>query len=158
MSFGHWSMLSHLFSAFRRDGVRKMHTVGPSLQKSLLRILDSCDNAVLAKAPKANDSMKIVISAYSKDYITSYAEFVHRSVSSMGGKSKELHMIRYLLKRWTVLSSPFVHKKSRTQLERRTFKREIFAFGLNSEQQKLLTWYLRRNAPPGLDFIFEIQV
>lgn len=55
------------------------------------------------------------------------------------------------LERWTVLSSPFVHKVARTQLERRTGAWELQVEGLHAEEVKeRVIWYLRRIIPANL--------
>lgn len=52
--------------------------------------------------------------------------------------------------RWTVLSSPHVHKTSQTQFERRTHRRLFVVYGLHAELAKKLIWYGKIHAPPDI--------
>jgi small subunit ribosomal protein S10 len=52
------------------------------------------------------------------------------------------------IERWTVLSSPFVHKTARTQFERRTHRRVLLLAGIHDRSVlERLTWYLGRHVP-----------
>ncbi|KIM37445.1 hypothetical protein M413DRAFT_77168, partial [Hebeloma cylindrosporum] len=51
---------------------------------------------------------------------------------------------------WTVLRSPFVHKKSQENFERKTHKRAIKAWDADPEVVHRWITYLRANAMPGV--------
>lgn len=95
-------------------------------------------------------SMNIVISAFSKAYIGIYADFIKRTIHNSGGICLEHRLPKYELKRWTVLSSPFIHKKARSQFERRTYKRILNVYNINGDGCQKLVWYICRNSPPGI--------
>lgn len=81
--------------------------------------------------------------------LDSFTEFVTGVVRAMGLRiASGPAALSPQMTRWTVLSSPFVHKTARTQFERRTHGRALEVEGINSRAlQERLVWYLKRNAP-----------
>lgn len=59
--------------------------------------------------------------------------------------------------RWTVLSSPFVHKTARTQLERREHEKAVQFEGIwNEEICAKFLWYLKRHVPNEVELILKV--
>lgn len=94
--------------------------------------------------------MSLMVGLHSSDRILIglYAAFIRNTVGNAGGHAREPHVCRYHNKKWTVLSSPFIHKKARSQFELRTYSRIVEIFGIGSTTAKFLSWYIVRNSPP----------
>ncbi len=61
------------------------------------------------------------------------------------------------LEKWTVLSSPFVHKTARTQFERRTAEKGLQMEGIETEEcRERIIWWVKRIVPDDVEL--EIQV
>lgn len=129
----------------------------------IVRILTKCKMGLGSEphttvARSKEKSMSVALYSYSKQFIHMYASFIRKTIENTPkGRSLESKTTGYDLKRWTVLSSPFVHKKARTQFERRRYFRDIAIYDVSSEGCKRLAWYFWRNAPPGINMDIEIE-
>lgn len=101
---------------------------------------------------------EICLKSINRDLLGIYSSFVKQTVSNAGGLTKEQPVPRYELKRWTVLSSPFIHKKARTQLERRVYPKIFEIYNMDLNACKTLLWYISRNAPPSIDITAKIRI
>ena len=60
--------------------------------------------------------------------------------------------------RWTVLSSPFVHKTARTQFERRTHCSAMEIDGIwREEVGAKFIWYIKSHAPNEIDLQIKVR-
>jgi ribosomal protein S10 len=57
-------------------------------------------------------------------------------------------MLPLRIQKWSVLSSPHVHKTAWTQLERRTYARGVSIRGLQGDALKRYWWYIQQHCPP----------
>lgn len=106
----------------------------------------SCSHKSLMHA-----KMRIGLDSTNKDLAGVFASFIKMTVLNCRGVAKESKVTGYNLKRWTVLSSPFAHKKARTQFEKRTYQRIIDVATESHDLNKTLIWYFWRNAPPSIN-------
>lgn len=61
------------------------------------------------------------------------------------------------IKRWSVIKSPFIHKVSFAQYEKRYTKNIMTIKNINSQQlAQLIIWYILKQCPPGISFKFDI--
>lgn len=60
------------------------------------------------------------------------------------------------LKKWSVLSSPFVHKTAFTQLERRHYSCSLNVYNLSENLYSKIVWYVTHNSPPNVHFYYNI--
>lgn len=102
------------------------------------------------QAPKVK-SIEFQLRSIDRIMLDAYSKFITLTTQNMGGIANNPTSLPRQIERWTVLSSPFVHKTSRTQFERRTHERLVQCFNLHDELVGRLLWYVRMNAPPDVD-------
>ena len=108
------------------------------------------ENSLAKKTSESPYALDLdICSSVDRRLVSGFSEFASKAVQAMGmtlaaGPS----VFEPKIERWTVLSSPFVHKTARTQFERRVHRQSMRIEGIWSEQicSKLI-WYLRRNSP-----------
>lgn len=59
-------------------------------------------------------------------------------------------------KRWSILSSPFIHKAAFTQFEQRHHKCSLICYNLSEKLYSKLLWYVAHNSPPNVHFYFKL--
>lgn len=102
--------------------------------------------------------MRLCLKSVNHELLSIYNSFIKKTIINAGGLSRQISIKRYELKRWTVLSSPFVHKKARTQFERRIYPSTLEVYNLDKEKCKTLLWYIMRNSPPNIDIEGNIKM
>lgn len=60
-------------------------------------------------------------------------------------------------KRWSILSSPFVHKVAFTQFERRRHSRYFKCYGISPSLYSKIVWYIKANAPMDVNLFFKLH-
>ena len=92
-------------------------------------------------------------SCVDKRLVAAFSGFVVETVKALGMEvSKGPAPLAPKITRWTVLSSPFVHKTARTQLERREHGNALRIDGVWGEEiGAKLVWYLRKHVPNELE-------
>lgn len=128
-----------------------------SLLKDALRVLKETPLSVIASSKAAQTTpskygiLMRLTSCTNRELLQPISQHLGGVLAEMGLRVVSLRPVAGKLERWTLLSSPFVHKTARTQVERRTGAWELRVEGLNSEEVKeRLIWYLRRMIPANL--------
>lgn len=90
---------------------------------------------------------KIIINSYNKSTLDAYCELAKRVF--MDGKASHVSIQNQAMKvkKWTVLSSPHVHKTSRDQFERRIHTSIVSIYDMMDQNILRLVWYLRLHTP-----------
>lgn len=88
-------------------------------------------------------------SCVDKRLVSSFTSFACKAAEFMGFTlSRGPAPLEPKYDRWTVLSSPFVHKTARTQFERREHCHVVTFEGLwGEEAASKFVWYLKRHVP-----------
>ncbi|OAD73402.1 hypothetical protein PHYBLDRAFT_125051 [Phycomyces blakesleeanus NRRL 1555(-)] len=79
-----------------------------------------------------------------------YADFARRAAFHLGMPCSGTVPLPTQTSRWTVIRSPFVHKKSQENFERKTHKRLLQIKDAHPEAVDRWLRYLTRNAPAGV--------
>jgi small subunit ribosomal protein S10 len=79
-----------------------------------------------------------------------FTHFALHAASSLGIPASNVISLPTQRSLWTVIRSPFVHKKSQENFERTVHKRAIKAWDADAEVVQRWIWYLRKNAMPGI--------
>lgn len=79
-----------------------------------------------------------------------YADFARRAAYHMGMPCSGTVPLPTQTSRWTVIKSPFVHKKSQENFERKTHKRLLQIKDAHPEVVERWIRYLTMNAPAGI--------
>ncbi|KAI8637522.1 ribosomal protein S10 domain-containing protein [Parasitella parasitica] len=79
-----------------------------------------------------------------------YADFARRAAFHMGMPCSGTVPLPTQTSRWTVIRSPFVHKKSQENFERKTHKRLLQIKDAHPEVVERWLQYLTMNAPAGI--------
>ncbi len=85
-----------------------------------------------------------------------YAKFLAHAANLMGVKCEISEEEPWKVHRLTLLKSPFVHKKARTQIEKRSYFREISIQNLSRKNQERLIWYSKKHLPEGVELEIKI--
>jgi small subunit ribosomal protein S10 len=93
-------------------------------------------------------SLEVRLEGREAGVLDAFARFVQRSSGALGSPCPPPSTPPVRFDRWTVLSSPHVHKTARTQFERRTHARLLTVYNLDDALAPRLLWYLRQHAPP----------
>lgn len=87
-----------------------------------------------------------------------YAKTILQLVSRVsGGNPSGIVGLPLQIKKWSVLSSPFVHKTAFTQLERRIHKRKLVLYGLSESIYSKIVWYFTKNAPLNVHIWYQLH-
>ncbi|KAF8808950.1 ribosomal protein S10 [Phlegmacium glaucopus] len=79
-----------------------------------------------------------------------FTHFALHAASSLGIPASNVIFLPTQRSLWTVIRSPFAHKKSQENFERRVHKRAIKAWDADPEVVQRWIAYLRKNAMPGV--------
>ena len=79
-----------------------------------------------------------------------FTHFATHAASSLGMPVSQVVNLPTQRRLWTVIRSPFVHKKSQENFERKTYKRVIKAFDADHEVINRWTMYLEKNIMAGV--------
>ena len=60
-------------------------------------------------------------------------------------------------RKWSILSSPFVHKVAFTQFERRCHRESFKCYNLNPQLYPKVVWYIQKNAPMDVRMHFRLH-
>ena len=96
--------------------------------------------------------VKFKVEGYDKAIVESTASFFARSASHIGAKISGINGEPMKITRWSVLSSPHVHKTAWTQFERRTHTHNINIETIPKQLVRPLLWYLQQHLPPDIKF------
>lgn len=110
-------------------------------------------NAGLEPRSRAK-SLEISLEGRESCMLDAFSKFVQSSSHAIGGICGSPSTPPIHFERWTVLSSPHVHKTARTQFERRTHSRLLHVYNLHPDLIPKLIWYLRQHAPPDVKVDF----
>lgn len=102
--------------------------------------------------PVKRKSIDMIIKGLNVPLLDGYAQFCLDSARNMGAKCRGVTALPTRIERWSVLSSPHVHKTTWTQLERRTHGRILCLYGLHSELVPKYIWYVQQHTPPDVKF------
>lgn len=88
-------------------------------------------------------------SCVDKRLVAAFSDFATKTATEIGIEvTRGPSALQPTYDRWTVLSSPFVHKTARTQFERRTHGRAMKFEGIwNEDVCSKFIWYLNRHVP-----------
>lgn len=112
-------------------------------------------------------SLNLVFRGYNIELLDAFTTFCNKSALSLGIRKVKgpISFPRHIQK-WSTLSSPFIHKRAWTQLERRTFKRGIILVDplLHSHKEEdssgLLEhyiWYIQKHSPPDIHIFYNLK-
>ncbi|WVQ84549.1 ribosomal protein S10 [Cryptococcus sp. DSM 104549] len=101
-------------------------------------------------APHGVHVATLHIRSYHTYYLDLSANFAVHSARSMGIPTSLPAALPMEKSLYTVLKSPFVHKKAQENFERRTHKRVISLFDADRPTLDMLLRYIRRNSLPGV--------
>ena len=79
-----------------------------------------------------------------------FTHFALHAASSLGIPASNVIPLPTQRSLWTVIRSPFAHKKSQENFERKVHKRAIKAWDADPEVVQRWVLYLRKNAMPGV--------
>lgn len=98
-------------------------------------------------------------SCVDKRLVAAFSDFAAASASEMGFElTRGPAALQPSYDRWTVLSSPFVHKTARTQFERRTHGRAMRIEGIWGEEVGAkYIWYLNRHVPNEIELSIKLH-
>lgn len=105
-------------------------------------------------------SIDVQLTSSEKIALVNYAEFCHRVACLMGFNSTGPRTLRYDIKKWSILKSPFIDKTSFKQYERRTYKRLIRISNAHPALHQNFLWYIQHHLPSDVEFsstIFEYE-
>ncbi|KAJ1679578.1 mitochondrial 37S ribosomal protein rsm10 [Spiromyces aspiralis] len=94
--------------------------------------------------------MTVQFSAHSLHRIDFYIDFCQRAAAAMNIPCTGTIYLPTKIKRWTVLKSPFVHKSSMENFERRTHKRLLKIHDTHPETLQKWLEYIKDNVPAGI--------
>lgn len=97
-------------------------------------------------------TIEFKIEGYDKALVEATAQFFASSAHHMGAKTNGMNGKPMNIAKWSVLSSPHVHKTAWTQFERRTHLHEVKVNFIPSTLVRPLLWYLQQHLPPDLRF------
>lgn len=97
--------------------------------------------------PKTMD-IKLSLVGSDCSMLDAFARFCINSGRAMGAHLPGPTPLPLRTQKWTVLSSPHVHKTAWTQLERRTHGRALRVYGMIGELLRKYIWYLQQHCPP----------
>lgn len=92
-------------------------------------------------------SLNVIVRSFNTPLLEAYLQFCVASGRSMGGEVRS-SALPTRIQKWSVLSSPHVHKTAWTQFERRTFGRAFAIYGMHPEVIPKYIWYTEQHAPP----------
>lgn len=98
-------------------------------------------------------------SCVDKRLVAAFTTFAAESATQMGFElTRGPAALQPAYERWTVLSSPFVHKTARTQFERRTHGRAMRIEGIwREEVGAKYIWYLNRHVPNEIELSIKLH-
>lgn len=85
---------------------------------------------------------------YDAVLVEAFGRFCLESGRGLGAHVPGARSVPVETSRWSVLSSPHVHKTAWTQLERRTHRLALTLYGLRPELVRPYVWYVQQHAPP----------
>lgn len=147
---------------------RRLSSTGPSLENHDAQLLrqtmalleDSLSQQREPEGEAANirssphcpspKTMDIKLSLVGSDcsMLDAFARFCINSGRAVGAHLPGPTPLPLRTQKWTVLSSPHVHKTAWTQLERRTHSRALRVYGITGELLRRYIWYLQQHCPP----------
>ncbi|PJF19921.1 hypothetical protein PSACC_00264 [Paramicrosporidium saccamoebae] len=101
-------------------------------------------------------SLNVLIRGLSIPLLDAYLRFCLSAAHSLSSPTRH-GALPTRIQRWSVLSSPHVHKTAWTQLERRVHRRVFGVYGMHEEVIPKFIWYVERHAPPDMKLEFSIH-
>ena len=117
-------------------------------------------NAPIPPASASPFAIELEIkSSVDKRLVSAFCDFAVDSATQMGMElTRGPAALQPTYDRWTVLSSPFVHKTARTQFERRTHGRAMRVEGIWKEEVVAkYIWYLNRHVPNEVELSIKLH-
>lgn len=117
-------------------------------------------------------ALNLVFRGYNVELLDAFTTFCNKTALSLGiDKVKGPISFPRHIQKWSTLSSPFIHKKAWTQLERRTFKRGLILIdpSLHSRQRQNIAaggndgllehyiWYIQKHSPPDIHIFYNLK-
>lgn len=139
-----WRSMRHFSSS-----TTTISTGGTLLSRTIECIEQASINNTKRKSLKKDTqiSVQVHLRGLSMPLVEAFSRFCCDSGKSLGSRAVSSPLPLHIHK-WSVLSSPHVHKTAWTQLERRTHSRTVRVFGMHPELVKRYLWYLHEHAPP----------
>jgi len=127
------------------------------LRRGIRSILESgIELPVIKRGIKKTDAqvtqMKFQIRGYDKVLVEATSIFLSSSASNIGAVVASNNGQPMDINRWSVLSSPHVHKTAWTQFERRTHIHIVEIEMLPKSLVGPILWYLQQHLPPDVRF------
>ncbi|KAM0684021.1 mitochondrial 37S ribosomal protein rsm10 [Mitosporidium daphniae] len=97
-------------------------------------------------------SIDVQLTSSDKSALVNYAEFCHRVACLMSFGSSGPLALRYDVRKWSILRSPFVDKTSFKQYERRTYKRLVRVYNAHPSLHQKYLWYIQHHLPSAVEF------
>lgn len=133
-------------------------TNDPDLRRMALEVIRQ--HVASKTAPHGNKALpglQIRLHSHNGPLLDAFTSFVLETRTSIGGFGMGATPLRMEVQKWSVLSSPHVHKTAWTQLERRSHGRVVQMKGLSGELARRIIWYLQQHAPPDVQMECEMH-
>ncbi len=125
------------------------------------KALEVVERYAAVHAPKKNklaSSVSIVLRGLDVVLVRAYAGFAARAAQNMGAWDvRGPAGLPMTVRRWSILSSPHVHKTAWTQFERRTHRHALVVGGIVPRLVKPYLWYIGQHAPPNVDIVCRVS-
>ncbi|KAJ2387576.1 mitochondrial 37S ribosomal protein rsm10 [Coemansia sp. RSA 2603] len=112
---------------------------------------------VILPSPQGVQIARVAFRSFQTHRLDFYMNFCRKAAYSMGIPCSGTVCLPRVVRRWTVLKSPFVHKSAMEVFERRTHKRLLVVRDADPEVVKLWLEYINKNIPVGIGMKYWIN-
>ncbi|KAJ2486550.1 mitochondrial 37S ribosomal protein rsm10 [Coemansia sp. RSA 2050] len=114
------------------------------------------ENPVILPAPHGVQVCSVTFKSFQLHRLDFYMTFCRKAAASMRIPCTGTVCLPTVLRRWTVLKSPFVHKSAMEVFERRTHKRLLVIRDTDPEVLQKWLKYVNDNIPPGIGMRYKL--
>ncbi|KAJ2879016.1 mitochondrial 37S ribosomal protein rsm10, partial [Coemansia aciculifera] len=114
------------------------------------------ENPVILPAPHGIQVCSVTFKSFQLHRLDFYMTFCRKAAASMRIPCTGTVCLPTVLRRWTVLKSPFVHKSAMEVFERRTHKRLLVIRDTDPEVLQKWLKYVNDNIPPGIGMRYKL--
>ncbi|KAJ1820970.1 mitochondrial 37S ribosomal protein rsm10 [Coemansia sp. RSA 2675] len=114
------------------------------------------ENPVILPAPHGVQVCSVTFKSFQLHRLDFYMTFCRKAAASMQIPCTGTVCLPTVLRRWTVLKSPFVHKSAMEVFERRTHKRLLVIRDTDPEVLQKWLKYVNDNIPPGIGMRYKL--
>ena len=103
------------------------------------------------------DTLVIGLTGLDNVLVDAYGKFLADAGRALGAIVGSPRTLPPAIERWSVLSSPHVHKTAWTQFERRTHQRTVRFGNLHPELVGRMIWYSKVHVPPDVQLAWTVN-